>query len=117
VAGATNASVHWKVGMERLSNGVPVPVASGPNRSGRWQVRVRAAGAVPGAWSEPVAFDYIAPGRHDQALARPASELDRRGLNPQPLPPRVASELDRRGLNPQPLPPKEAMRGRSAFER
>lgn len=47
----------------------------------------------------------------DRAVAHSVSELDKRGLNPQPLPPKaiaqLSSKLDQVALNPQPLPPKE----------
>jgi hypothetical protein len=109
----------WTLPMQHLAQGAVVPPAVGPTKTGRWQVRVRAVGEPAAAWSAPVVFDFVANARVD-ARARAGDELARRGLNPQPLPPKQAQaksldrtreELERRGLNPQPLPP------RSAFDR
>lgn len=35
------------------------------------------------------------------------SELEKKALNPQPLPPKAKKSMSEKALNPQPLPPKE----------
>ena len=124
-AGATTdssaARLQWTVPIDQLAAGVPVPAASGPRSSGRWQMRVRLAGGAS-AWSEPVVFDYVAVAGNEWKGGKAwghANQLDRQGLNPQPLPPKeaaAASQLEQQGLNPQPLPPKEAARASTQID-
>lgn len=35
------------------------------------------------------------------------SELNKKALNPQPLPPKASNPMGKKALNPQPLPPKQ----------
>ena len=84
-------------------------------------MRVRLAGGAS-AWSEPVVFDYVATAGNEWKGGKAwghANQLDRQGLNPQPLPPKeaaAASQLEQQGLNPQPLPPKEAARASAQID-
>ncbi len=115
----TPTRVQWTVAHDQLAQGAVVPPGSGPRSSGRWQMRVRPAGAA--TWSDPVAFDFVALSESKgKAWGRQANELERQGLNPQPLPPKEAAQastqIDQRALNPQPLPPKEAKKA-NPFER
>lgn len=129
----TPMPLRWQAPMAQLMQGLVVPANAGPSTSGRWQLRLHpvTAGA---AWSAPAVFDFVADRNAAQAAAaangnvppqakawgRRDGDLERRGLNPQPLPPREgqpSSELSKRGLNPQPLPPKESTAPRSAFDR
>lgn len=109
-------AVRFSAPMDRLAAGMAVPAGASPKTSGRWQVRVRMNGSA--AWSDAVAFDYVAaPGGQVADRATPG---DAQALNPQPLPPRenaVAAALAKRGLNPQPLPPREAAKTGSALQR
>jgi hypothetical protein len=82
------APAQWTVPIDQLAQGVAVPPGAGPRSSGRWQMRARLAGGASG-WSEPVIFDYVAVNEQKgNAWGRKANELERQGLNPQPLPPK-----------------------------
>jgi hypothetical protein len=82
------SQVRWVVPAAQLAQGAWVPPASGPSRSGRWQMRVRAV-AGNAVWSEAVAFDYVGPNEpRGNAWGHRANEIERQGLNPQPLPPK-----------------------------
>ena len=111
--------LQWTITQDQLAKGVVVPAGSGPRASGRWQMRVRPAGST--VWSEPVAFAVVAANEpKGNAFGRKSDELERQGLNPQPLPPKEAKKAnpyERQGLNPQPLPPKEGAAPASTFQR
>ena len=116
---AAPTRLQWTVAQDQLAQGVVVPAGSGPRTSGRWQMRVRPVGGT--VWSEPVSFAVVAPNEpKGNAFGRKSDELERQGLNPQPLPPKEAKKYnpgERQALNPQPLPPKDGATPASAFQR